>query len=229
MKTKRNLMILVSAVWLGAAAIFWGYLFLRNFPDGILSYCPVAADLEDGIVFEDRLRNYTMTYSNRHSGGSTYLQTWKAPIFSERWKSESYMGLLDLSSVSSTGKDTKTENYSEGLAELFPLMPGKEVTFTGVRQSRGKTWTIEYRVEVAASEVTSVGNCSYEVYPLQFNERITYPDGSVKLWEKLMYYSPELAYVLTDDSSRPQVFEEVRRPGLLESSDWPFNEEAVAN
>lgn len=222
-------MLIAAVAFLGIAPVFWGYLYLRNFLDDFLSYCPIAADLKDGIVFEDRLRNYTITFFNRQAEDSTYLQTWKAPVFEERWQSESYMGLLDLFSVSSNEKDTTTENYSEELADLFPLMPGKEINFTGIRQSRGETWTIEYRVRVAAAEVTSVGNCSYEVYPLQFNERVTYPDGSVEHMEKLRYYSPELAYVLTDDSLKPQVFEVVRRPGLLESSEWPFTDEAAAD
>ncbi len=222
-------MLIAALAFLGIAPIFWGYIYLRNFLGGVLSYCPVAADLKDGIVFEDRLRNYTITFSNRQTEGSTYLQTWKAPVFEERWKSESYMGLLDLSSVSTNGKDTKTESYSDELADLFPLIPGKEINFSGIRQSQGETWTTEYRVRVAALEVTSIGNCSYEVYPLQFDERVTSPDGSVEHMEKRRYYSPELAYVLTEDSLIERIFEEVRRPGLLESSEWPFTEEAVAN
>lgn len=227
MRLKAAIMGGVASLWICSAVIAAGYFFLRNYPHGFFPSCPTAADLAGGIVFEDHLRSYTVTHFHKHVSGSVYRQTFKIPVVINLWRNETFMGLMKLSAVDTGGSQRTVTEYSEGLEKLFPLKQGNEVRFTGHQRVNDTIWKTDYRVVVGATEIKSIGSCSYEVFPLQFKQRLAYSDGSGRTRESLRYYSPELSFVLTEDSGHPRVFEVIRKPSLLETFKWPFNGEAL--
>lgn len=124
-------------------------------------------------------------------------------------------------------KDAPSWNYqiyTDDLDLLFPIAEGKSVSFQGMRvNGEGERWVTDYRVSVDAPEALSIGECTYEVFPLNFSTAVTRPDQTVKQFRYRSYYSPELKYVLDSSRSSQEPGFEAIRPRLW-GEWWPFEE-----
>lgn len=198
---------MIEALLVGTA------LNAANWLQDQLAACPTSADLEQGIVFVNRLAAYNMIYASKDLGGGVMWRSWKIEGKETRWQSYFAHGLLELRSVRSDGSSLKNVYYSAGLKEEFEVKPqaSLSVSSTYSNADRGLSWTSESALRVGELQDVDVAGCTYQGYEVSLNGNWVRSDGESGRSNLRYTYVPVLKYAFWHSALAPSEVDTARR------------------
>lgn len=190
--------------------------------------CPVAADLNDGIVFTDPARQGELDQRYRRLEGPYIGVNYVNGIFPDG-TTISYSGLFTYKHWRN-GEVVQYEEPQTDLTELLKFKAGSTHAFESFRynpQTPDRKWhiTAEYRIETA--EEFSIGRCSYAAVQISREGTLTLPDGKTKRDRERYIFVPELLLKVSGTGVKWGDISNVRKRTILDGKTWPFSNDAA--
>ncbi len=190
------------------ATILVGYVSLS-------SSCPVADDLEHGIVFTDPARVGELFRRYRRLDGPFLGVNYVNGIFSDG-TTVSYSGLFTY------------KHWRNG--ELVQYEAGTEHRFESARvnpSNPSRRWQISATYFVEDAEDFQLGDCIYPAVRIRREGTLTRQDGEVRSDRENYIFIPELMLRVSGTGISYGDVSEVRSRTILDARTWPFTSDAV--